>query len=118
VTDINYIPSDAKSRHIYTPTQAIPIAQPEESFSKSYIRLHAHDEVGAVASISQLFNNMDISYEQILQTPSEQHKIAEIVLITHRTSAETFNQALEHLKTINVVKTSQSYIHVEGDAKQ
>ncbi len=118
VTVIKNMQSEANSRDIYTPTQSIPIAQPEESFSKYYIRLHAHDEVGAFASISQLFNNMDISFEQILQTPSEQHKIAEIVLITHRTSAETFNQALEKLKTINVVKNIQSYFHVEGDAKQ
>src|SRR5699024_12823290 len=44
VTVIKNMQSEANSRDIYTPTQSIPIAQPEESFSKYYIRLHRSEE--------------------------------------------------------------------------
>src|SRR5690625_6963978 len=39
---------------------------PNQRFSQYYIRLHVKDEVGAFAVISELFNQMEISFERIL----------------------------------------------------
>src|SRR5699024_561900 len=88
----------------------------DQRFSQYYVRLHVKDEVGAFAIISELFNQMDISFERILQTPSSQTELAEIVLVTHQTSFAKFEQALEKLNDIEVVEVIKSYFRVEGDA--
>lgn len=87
-----------------------------ERYSKYYVRLHVKDEVGAFAVISELFNQMEISFERIFQTPSSQDKLAEIVLITHKTSLADFETALEKLENLEVVDAIKSYYCVEGDA--
>lgn len=92
------------------------ITPADKRFSQYYVRLHVKDEVGAFAIISELFNQMDISFERILQTPSSQTELAEIVLITHKTSFAKFEQALEKLNDIEVVEIIKSYFRVEGDA--
>lgn len=88
----------------------------DQRYSKYYVRLHVKDEVGAFAIISEVFNQMGISFERILQTPSSQTELAEIVFVTHKTSLEKFEQALEKLDDIDVVEIIKSYFRVEGDA--
>ncbi|HLR75947.1 MAG TPA: homoserine dehydrogenase [Virgibacillus sp.] len=84
--------------------------------SRFYIRLHVKDEVGAFATISQLFNTLNISFERILQTPSTHYEVAEIILVTHETSLANFKEALNKLEDVDVVKNVESYYRVEGDA--
>jgi len=92
---------------------------PEERFSQYYVRLHVKDEVGAFANISQLFNEIGISFEKILQTPrKQQQELAEIILVTHKTSDDKFKKALNELENLNVVETVKSYYRVEGDGEQ
>ncbi len=89
----------------------------DKQMKQFYIRLHAKDEVGAFASISQLFNQIDVSLERILQTPKEKD-IAEIVLITHTTSVSTFEDVLQQLERLDVVASIESHYKVEGDAAE
>src|SRR5699024_10253776 len=84
-------------------------------FSQFYLRLHVKDEIGAFASISELFNQLDISFERILQTPANKG-FAEIVVVTHKTSLQNFQDALKQLDELQVVDTVESYYRVEGDA--
>lgn len=88
----------------------------DQRFSKYYVRLHVKDEVGAFAIISEIFNQMGISFERILQTPSSQTELAEIVFVTHKTSLDKFEQALQKLNDLDVVETIKSNFRVEGDA--
>lgn len=88
----------------------------DQRFSKYYVRLHVKDEVGAFAVISELFNQMNISFERILQTPSSKTELAEIVFVTHKTSLATFENALDKLNDLDVVEIVKSYFRVEGDA--
>lgn len=90
----------------------------EERFSQFYLRLHAKDEVGAFAVISELFNQLDVSFERILQTPSSENELAEIVLITHNTSMATINKAMDKLGNLDVVKSVESFFRVEGDGEE
>lgn len=85
--------------------------------SQFYVRIHAKDEVGAFASISQLFNDMEVNLERIIQTPKEKG-VAEIVLITHTTSVATFEEVLTKLKELDVVTSIESQYRVEGDASK
>src|SRR5699024_9765273 len=72
------------------------LAPASERFSQFYIRMHVKDEIGAFATISDLFNKLGISFERILQTPSDQGH-AEVIVVTHNTSFENFQLALKQL---------------------
>lgn len=87
----------------------------DKSYSQFYIRLRAKDKVGAFASISQLFNHIEVNLERILQVPKEKG-IAEIVLVTHKTSVATFESVLHKLEQLDVVDSIESNYRVEGDA--
>lgn len=84
-------------------------------FSQFYLRLRVKDELGAFASISELFNQLGISFERILQTPQEDD-YAEIIVVTHKASNEHFKKAMKQLDELDVVETVKSYYRVEGDA--
>ncbi len=87
----------------------------DKRFSQYYLRLRVKDELGAFASISELFNQLDISFERILQTPSEEDH-ADIIVVTHEASNENFDKALKKLDDLAVVEAVKSYYRVEGDA--
>ncbi|MEI3606987.1 homoserine dehydrogenase [Pseudogracilibacillus sp. SE30717A] len=87
----------------------------DKRFSQYYLRLHVKDEIGAFASISELFNQLGISFERILQTPASKG-FAEIVVVTHKTSFENFQNAMKKLDELQVIDTIESYFRVEGDA--
>lgn len=90
------------------------ITPKDKQKSQFYMRIHAKDEVGAFAFISTLFNDIEVNLEQILQTPNDTG-VAEIVLITHKTSATKFEEVLDKLKKLDVVISIESNYPVEGD---
>src|SRR5699024_2790718 len=91
------------------------ITPADKRVSQFYLRLHVKDELGAFASISDLFNQLGISFERILQTPVE-NGFAEVIVVTHKTSLENFRNAMKKLDELHVVNKVASYFRVEGDA--
>lgn len=91
------------------------LAPADQRFSQFYTRLHVKDELGAFARISDLFNKLGISFERILQTPSEKG-YAEVIVVTHKTSVANFEKALQELDQLNVVDSIRSHYRVEGNA--
>ncbi len=91
------------------------ITPADKRYSQFYLRLHVKDEIGAFASISELFNQLGISFERILQTPATKG-LAEIIVVTHKTSLENFQNAMKKLDELQVIDTVESYFRVEGDA--
>ncbi|GAA0430842.1 homoserine dehydrogenase [Lentibacillus halophilus] len=89
----------------------------EQRFGEYYVRFHATDEAGVFSRISALFNEGNISFKQILQNPSEESGIAEVVVITHNTSLQNMYDALERLETLDQVEAIKSFYKVEGDAE-
>ncbi len=87
----------------------------DKRFSQYYLRLRVKDQTGAFASISELFNQLGISFERILQTPGEEG-FAQIIVVTHNASNENFAKAMKKLDQLDVVDTVKSYYRVEGDA--
>ncbi|MEI3613904.1 homoserine dehydrogenase [Pseudogracilibacillus sp. SO30301A] len=98
-----------------TPRFKKELTPANKRFSQFYLRLHVKDEIGAFASISDLFNRLGISFERILQTPASKG-FAEIVVVTHKTSLENFQKAMNKLDQLQVIDTVESYFRVEGDA--
>ncbi|HEY4600849.1 MAG TPA: homoserine dehydrogenase [Cerasibacillus sp.] len=91
------------------------LSPPHLRTSSFYIRLHVHDRVGSFAHISQLFQDMDMSFKRIVQTPMKKQQTAEIILVTHQTSLESFTNAMNKLQQMDVVKSIESYYQIEGE---
>lgn len=91
---------------------------PDNRFGKYYFRLHLKDEVGAFSKITALFNDLGISFEQIIQTPISKNQLAEIIVVTHRVSLGVFQTALAQLDDLDVVEKVISHYRVEGDVKK
>ncbi|MGM0940648.1 MAG: homoserine dehydrogenase [Bacillota bacterium] len=81
-----------------------------------YLRIHVKDRVGAFSEISTLFNDLNISFKRILQTPIKKRELAEIIVVTHHTTLHNFQDALNQLHNLDVVLQIKSYYKVEGDA--
>src|SRR5690625_3085246 len=97
------------------------IKAPEQRFGQYYFRLHVKDEVGAFTTISSLFNQLDISFERILQAPirnGQRDGLAEVIVVTHETSLDKFSRVLEDLQNVDVVKEVQSYFRIEGEMER
>lgn len=90
----------------------------DQRFAQYYFRLHLKDEVGAFSNITTLFNELDISFEKILQTPLKKEELAEIIIVTHTVSLERFQKALMQLRDLPVVKDVISYYRVEGNGNK
>ncbi|MFD1850917.1 homoserine dehydrogenase [Oceanobacillus bengalensis] len=89
-----------------------------EKFAQYYVRLHVKDEAGVLSKISTLFNESNISFKRILQNPMKENKKAEIVVVTHQTSLESFHNAMNQLHELEVVYEIKSHYKVEGDAAE
>nr|WP_238941891.1 homoserine dehydrogenase [Bacillus sp. REN10] len=91
------------------------LKEANERFAKYFIRLHVRDEVGAFSELTKLFSSNSISFEKILQLPLEEAGVAEIVIVTHKASMENYQNVLEQLKDLTVVKSVESFYRVEGN---
>ncbi|MEJ9210301.1 homoserine dehydrogenase [Bacillus smithii] len=87
----------------------------DERLAKYFIRLHVRDEVGAFSELTKLFSVYSISFEKILQLPLEEKGLAEIVIVTHKATVENYQNVLQHIQDLSVVKGIQSFYRVEGD---
>jgi len=88
---------------------------PEEINAKFFLRITVKDEIGVFAAITSLFAQHDVSFEKILQLPTKEHDSAEIVLVTHRASLQSFEEVLRNLRNSSLVYTIESTYRVEGD---
>jgi homoserine dehydrogenase len=89
------------------------LKEPNEMFSKHFLRLHVSDETGVFAEITSLFAESNISFEKILQLPVKKREVAEIVLVTHHASKRDFDDVLVRLNDLKSVKTIKSSYRVE-----
>lgn len=83
-----------------------------------YVRLQVKDEVGVFSRISALFNDLNISFKRILQNPIVKHEKAEIIVVTHHTTLDNFQIALDKLRNLDAVIDIKSNYKVEGDAEK
>lgn len=82
---------------------------------KTYFRLHVKDEPGVFSKMTALFAAHDISMEKIFQKPLEKKGVAEIAIVTHRTTKQAQDSIHRALEEADVVYEVKSRIRVEGD---
>jgi homoserine dehydrogenase len=101
-------------KSIISPQYTKKLKEPNEIFSKYFLRLQVSDETGVFAAITSLFAEHNISFEKILQLPIKKREVAEVVLITHHAAKQDFEDILVRLRDLKSVKNIKSYYRVEG----
>lgn len=92
----------------------LPIKQIGDIESRYFLRLHAEDRYGVLASIASVLGNNSVSIAQIIQKPKKMDT-AEIVVITDRVRERHFRDALRVLEGMSVIHRISSVIRVYGD---
>lgn len=106
---------------VVTPRYDKVLKSANQRFGQYYFRLHVQDRSGTFTEISSLFNELDISFERILQDPIKTDKangLAEVIVVTHETTLKKINEALEQLERVDVVEEVKSYFRIEGGYEQ
>lgn len=91
------------------------LKEDEEIFSKSFIRLEAEDQAGTFLAITNVFANVNVSLDKILQMPKKGRHTAEVVLVTHQANKQQMNQIVNELEQLKVIRTIHSFYRVEGE---
>ncbi len=80
-----------------------------------YIRMNIADRAGVLAQISNVLGNHNISISSVIQKEADELlETAEIVIMTHPAKEAAVVQALEELKTLEVVKEISNFVRVEA----
>jgi len=86
----------------------------DQKFSKHFLRIHVKDQVGAFAKLTTLFSERGVSFEKIIQLPVTGSELAEIVVVTHKTSQKDYEEILQQLRDLPIVENVKSSYRVEG----
>ena len=82
--------------------------------TKYYLRLNVADKPGVFARIATVLGDLDISIASAIQKEADEvAQRAEIVLMTHRASEASMQQALRELEGLDVVNSVGNMIRVE-----
>ncbi len=101
-------------KSVILPQHERKLKKDDEIKSKYFIRLFVKDEAGAFSKISHLFKDHGISLEKLIQEPVINNGTAELVIITHETNHQAFEDVHSQLNDLDVVVEVKSRYRVEG----
>ncbi|MDO4343783.1 MAG: homoserine dehydrogenase [Eubacteriales bacterium] len=87
------------------------IKKREEIVSRYFMRLQVEDRPGVLAAVTSVFGDNNVSIEQFIQK-RKKGTLAEIVVITEEVIERNFNDSLEHLKNMPMIKEISAVIRV------
>ena len=91
------------------------LKEKHEIFSKYFLRFQVKDEAGAFSKISSLFAEHGISLEKLLQLPVNDNGKAEVIVVTHKTTKQAYEEVVTKLRDLDVVYELNSSYRVEGE---
>ena len=89
----------------------LPVKGVESTYSKFFLRIQVKDRPGALANISGVLGNNNVSIAQVYQKKSE-NGIAELMIITDRVLERNFNDSLAIISGMSAMKEISSVIRV------
>ncbi len=89
----------------------INVKKIDETKSKFFLRINAHDRPGVLANIASVLGNNDVSIAQVVQK-RRSGGVAELVIITDEVEEKHFNDAMAVFKGMSVVKEIAGVIRV------
>lgn len=84
----------------------------EEVVSKYFLRISLRDEPGMLQKITECFVSYSVSLKEVIQLPLNR-ELAEVVVVTHRTSKYQFERVLEAIEA--VASEINSYYIIEEE---
>ncbi|GAB2544105.1 homoserine dehydrogenase [Gracilibacillus alcaliphilus] len=91
------------------------LKQDDEKYMQYFIRMEVDDQAGTFQKITNVFTEEQVSFQKILQLPSEKENMAEIVMVTHKISKQQLINSRENLKGLDVVNEIISCYRVDGE---
>ncbi|MCL7748926.1 homoserine dehydrogenase [Halalkalibacter alkaliphilus] len=101
-------------RQVQEPLHARVLKKANEIDSKYFMRLRVLDKAGTFQAVTSLFASHDVSFEKLLQLPIEGEEVAEVIVITHHTTKENYEQLYNKLSELEVIESIESSYRVEG----
>lgn len=71
--------------------------------AKFFLRIHVKDEIGVFSKIAEIFLKHHLSFESIVQRPVEEEGGAQIIIITHEVSLESFMESKKDIEAMEEV---------------
>jgi homoserine dehydrogenase len=87
------------------------LAPMEDLMTRFYARFVTQDEPGVIGKLGTCFGSHDVSIESIVQIDTH-GELAEIVVVTHDVREGNFRQALDEIKSFNVINRIPSILRV------
>ena len=81
--------------------------------AKYFMRLEVIDALGVFSEITGLFAQSGVSFEKIIQDPTSEEGLAQIIIVTHDVTLDQLDATLTSLKTMANVKAVKSYYPIE-----
>lgn len=86
----------------------------EEIWSHYYLRMSVDDKKGVLATVTQLFSELDISIEGMMQNPDNDHdERVELLFITHECQEKMIQEAMQALEKLDVIHGKVAMIRIE-----
>lgn len=114
VTVVKNMRLGVTGRSIIPPMHEKQLKTEDEIESKYFFRLRVADKAGSFSAITSLFASHDVSFEKLLQLPIKKSELAEVIIVTHKTSKKTFETIYQKLTQLDVVESVDSSYRVEG----
>ncbi|WP_027085319.1 homoserine dehydrogenase [Cohnella panacarvi] len=86
----------------------------EQIASKYFLLLQVDDRSGVLAQIAQVFSNLDVSIESVMQPSAPDKEGAELIIITHNANQAAMNKVLKAFEALPAVQQIKSVYRVEG----
>ncbi|CAB4774964.1 MAG: homoserine dehydrogenase [Actinobacteria bacterium] len=96
----------------YADRAIVPIGQTK---TKYLIRLNVADKSGVLAAIAQAFATEKVSIQTVRQTGRGAE--AELIIVTHNATEAALSSTVKHLTQMEMVRSVESVIRVEGAAQ-
>ncbi|MDO4633877.1 MAG: homoserine dehydrogenase [Eubacteriales bacterium] len=91
--------------------KTLPIRRKEDVVSRYFLRMQVDDRPGVLAAVTSVFGNNKVSIEQFIQK-RKKGDLAELVVITEDVLERDFNDSLQILEALSMIKEISSVIRV------
>jgi homoserine dehydrogenase len=107
----NRVPHLAFQADLLSDHPILPIADCQSAY---YLRIQVQDRPGVLAKVATILSERSINIESIMQKEAEEHDgLVPLILLTHRVSEQSMNDAISALEALTDVSGQVMRIRVE-----
>ncbi len=103
------VPPSAVQQDELSSTPVLPMTETETSY---YLRLHAVEKPGVLASITKILGDNGINIEAIIQKETAEYQVP-VILLTQRVKEQTMNDAIAAIEALDDIIGQVTRIRVE-----